>query len=163
MTQDWHHVYIVHLFMLRRNIIYENILPNPSEPLLNTFSEKLHLKEIKMEYIFAALLISAIGYLIYNGRKKLDVNQDGKIDQADATAAVAKVEAAVVETVKAEAVKAEAAVVKEVKKVATKAKTAVAKNGTKAKTAVAPKPATKAKAATKAVATKPTSKIKKSK
>jgi hypothetical protein len=156
MTQDWHHVYIVHLFMLRCNILCENILPNPSEPLLNTFSKKTYLKEIKMEYIFAALLISAIGYLVYKGRKQLDVNQDGKVDQADAVAAVAKVETAVVETVKAEVVKVEA-------KVATKAKTAVAKTAIKAKGTVAPKPAAKPKTATKAVAAKPTSKIKKSK
>jgi hypothetical protein len=137
--------------MRQCNIIYENILPNLGDPPLNTFSEKLHLKEIKMEYIFAALLIGAIGYLLYNGRKKLDVNQDGKIDQADAVAAVAKVEAAVVETVKAEAVKVEAAVVQEVKQVATKAKATVAKDVAKVKTAA------------KSVAAKPTSKIKKSK
>jgi hypothetical protein len=89
-----------------------------------------------MEYIFAALLIGAIGYLIYTGRKKLDVNQDGKVNSADAVAAVEKVEAAVVEEVKVveEKVKAVA------KKTVAKAKTAVAK------TAKKPAPAKKAPA-----------------
>ena len=89
-----------------------------------------------MEYIFAALFIGAIGFLLWNGRKKFDVNKDGQVDKADAVAVVEKVEAAVVEEVK----KVEAAVVEEVKKVKAKA---TAKAKAPAKKTAAKKTATK--------------------
>jgi hypothetical protein len=68
-----------------------------------------------MEYIIAAAFVAVIAYLLYTNKSKLDVNQDGKVDSADAKAVVAEV------------VKVEEAVVAEVKEVATKVKTAAKK------------------------------------
>ena len=68
-----------------------------------------------MEYIIAGLFIVVVAYLLYTNKSKLDVNQDGKVDSADAKAVVAEV------------VKVEEAVVAEVKEVATKVKTAAKK------------------------------------
>jgi hypothetical protein len=68
-----------------------------------------------MEYIIAGVVIAVIAYLLYTNKSKLDVNQDGKVDSADAKAVVAEV------------VKVEEAVVAEVKEVATKVKTAAKK------------------------------------
>ena len=69
------------------------------------------------------LALVAVAYKYWpKAKETLDVNQDGKIDGADAKAAVAVVEAKVVEEVKAVEAKVEEVVVAEVKKVATKAK-----------------------------------------
>ena len=78
-----------------------------------------------MELIIGVIFIGVVGYLLWNANKpKLDINHDGKVDKADAVAAVEKVEAVVVE----EAKKVEAVVVEEVKK----AKAKVAKVAKKA-------------------------------
>ena len=80
------------------------------------------------------LALVAVAYKYWpKAKETLDVNQDGKVDGADAKAAVVAVEAKVEEAVKAEVVKVveevkaieakvEEVVVAEVKKVATKAK-----------------------------------------
>jgi hypothetical protein len=98
-----------------------------------------------MEIIIALVAIVVIGAIWYSNRGTgADVNQDGKVDLADAKAAVEKtVEAAV--TV-ADANNDGKVDVADVKVVATKAKTAVKKTATKAKAAVkkaAPKAAAK--------------------
>ena len=81
-----------------------------------------------MELIIGVIFIGVVGYLLWNANKpKLDINHDGKVDKADAVAAVEKVEAVVVE----EAKKVEAVVVEEVKKA--KAKVARAKKAPAAK------------------------------
>lgn len=89
-----------------------------------------------MEILLAIAVVVVVGALIYFNRssKGFDVNQDGKVDAADAKAAVQNV----VEGVKATADvnndgKVDAA---DVKVVAEKAKTEVKKAATTAKTAV---------------------------
>ena len=92
-----------------------------------------------MEIVLIAVVAVAIGAFIYYNRssKSLDVNNDGKVDAADAKAAVQNV----VEGVKATADankdgKVDAA---DVKVVAEKAKTGAKKAAVKAKEAVAKK------------------------
>ena len=54
-----------------------------------------------MELIIGVIVIGVVGYLLWNANKpKLDINHDGKVDKADAVAAVEKVEAVVVEEAK---------------------------------------------------------------
>ena len=102
-----------------------------------------------MEIIIALVAIVVIGAIWYSNRSTgADVNQDGKVDLADAKAAVEKT----VETVTqvADANKDGKVDVADVKVVATKAKAAVKKTATKA----VAKTATKAKAAVKKAAPK---------
>ena len=98
-----------------------------------------------MEIIIALVAIVVIGAIWYSNRSTgADVNQDGKIDLADAKAAVEKTVEAVTQI--ADANKDGKVDVADVKVVATKAKTAVKKTATKAKAAVkkaAPKAAAK--------------------
>ena len=98
-----------------------------------------------MEIIIALVAIVVIGAVWYINRGTgADVNQDGKVDLADAKAAVEKTVATV--TTVADANKDGKVDVADVKVVATKAKTAVKKTVTKAKAAVkkaAPKTASK--------------------
>ena len=69
------------------------------------------------------LALVAVAYKYWpKAKETLDVNQDGKVDGADAMAAVEVVAEKVVEEVKAVEAKVEEVVVAEVKKVATKAK-----------------------------------------
>ena len=68
------------------------------------------------------LALVGVMYRYWPKGKGLDVNEDGKVDSADAKAAVEVVAAKVVEEVKAVEAKVEEVVVAEVKKVATKAK-----------------------------------------
>jgi hypothetical protein len=97
-----------------------------------------------MEIVIIAIVVVAIGAIIYfnRGSKSLDINQDGKIDAADATAAVQNV----IEGVKASADvnqdgKVDTADVKvvvetakaQIKKTVSKAKTATKKSGRKPK------------------------------
>lgn len=102
------------------------------------------------------LALLAVAYKYWpKATNTLDVNQDGKIDAADAKAAVAVVEAKVEEAVKVEVAKVveeakaveakvEVAAKTEVKKVAKKAKAAVNKTATKVAEATAePAPAKK--------------------
>jgi hypothetical protein len=98
-----------------------------------------------MEIIIALIAIVVIGAIWYSNRGTgADVNQDGKVDLADAKAAVEKtVEVAVTVADANQDGKVDAA---DVKVVATKAKAAVKKTATKAKAAVkkaAPKTASK--------------------
>ena len=98
-----------------------------------------------MEIIIALVAIVVIGAIWYSNRSTgADVNQDGKVDLADAKAAVEKT----VETVTqvADANKDGKVDVADVKVVATKAKAAVKKTATKT--------ATTAKAAVKKAAPK---------
>lgn len=87
-----------------------------------------------MEMLLAIVVAVVVGALIYFNRssKSLDINNDGKIDAADAKAAVNNV----VEGVKATADVNKDGVVDaaDVKVATTKAKTAVKKAATKAKT-----------------------------
>jgi hypothetical protein len=88
-----------------------------------------------MEIIIALAAIVVIGAIWYSNRSTgADVNQDGKVDLADAKAAVEKT----VETVTqvADANKDGKVDLADVKVVATKAKAAVKKTATKAKAAV---------------------------
>ena len=98
-----------------------------------------------MEIIIALVAIVVIGAIWYSNRSTgADVNQDGKVDLADAKAAVEKTVEAVTQV--ADANKDGKVDVADVKVVATKAKTAVKNTATKAKAAVkkaAPKTATK--------------------
>jgi hypothetical protein len=98
-----------------------------------------------MEIIIALAAIVVIGAIWYTNRGTgADVNQDGKVDLADAKAAVEKTVEAVVTV--ADANKDGKVDVADVKVAATKAKTAVKKTATKAKAAVkkaAPKTASK--------------------
>ena len=95
-----------------------------------------------IETVIVGVVVLALLGVMYRywpkAKETLDVNQDGKVDVADAKAAVAVVEAKVeeavkvevakvVEEVKAVEAKVEEAVKTEVKKVATKAKAVVAK------------------------------------
>ena len=90
-----------------------------------------------IEIVLVGIVVLALVGVAYRywpkAKETLDVNQDGKVDGADAKAAVVAVEAKVEEAVKAEVVKVveevkaieakvEEVVVAEVKKVATKAK-----------------------------------------
>jgi hypothetical protein len=88
-----------------------------------------------MELLIAAAAIVALGAIWYVNRKTgLDVNQDGKVDLADAKAAVENTAAAVVQAADANndgKVDAE-----DVKVVAKKAKTGATKAATKAKETV---------------------------
>lgn len=93
-----------------------------------------------MEYIIGIIFIALIAFFFLN-KKKLDLNQDGKVDSADAKEAVVKVEA--------EVVKLEEAVVAEIKEVVKKVRKPRA-------TPAAKKPAAKKVAAKKAVVKKPT-------
>jgi preprotein translocase subunit SecF len=98
-----------------------------------------------MEIIIALVAIVVIGAIWYSNRSTgADVNGDGKVDLADAKAAVEKTVEAVVQV--ADANKDGKVDAADVKVVATKAKTAVKKTATKAKAAVkkaAPKAAVK--------------------
>jgi cytoskeletal protein RodZ len=98
-----------------------------------------------MEIIIALVAIVVIGAIWYSNRSTgADVNQDGKVDLADAKAAVEKTVEAVTQV--ADANKDGKVDAADVKVVATKAKTAVKKTATKAKAAVkkaAPKAAAK--------------------
>jgi preprotein translocase subunit SecF len=98
-----------------------------------------------MEIIIALVAVVVIGAIWYTNRSTgADVNGDGKVDLADAKAAVEKTVEAVVTV--ADANKDGKVDVADVKVVATKAKTAVKKTATKAKAAVkkaAPKAAAK--------------------
>jgi preprotein translocase subunit SecF len=98
-----------------------------------------------MEIIIALVAVVVIGAIWYTNRSTgADVNGDGKVDLADAKAAVEKTVEAVVTL--ADANKDGKVDVADVKVVATKAKTAVKKTATKAKAAVkkaAPKAAAK--------------------
>jgi preprotein translocase subunit SecF len=98
-----------------------------------------------MEIIFAIIAVAVLGYIFYvNRRSGADVNGDGKVDLADAKAAVENTVKSVVEVADANNDgKVDAA---DVKIAATKAKAAVKKTVTKAKAAVkkaAPKTASK--------------------
>ena len=75
--------------------------------------------------IVGVVVLALVGvmYRYWPKGKGLDVNEDGKVDGADAKAAVEVVAAKVVEEVKIEAAKAEEVVVAEVKKAAAKATT----------------------------------------
>jgi hypothetical protein len=99
-----------------------------------------------MEIVIAIIVVVALGAIWYTNRKTgFDTNQDGKIDLADAKAAVENTVAVVKETADVNKDgKVDAADVEVVK---TKAKTAVKKTATKAK-------ATVKKAATKATSTR---------
>jgi hypothetical protein len=98
-----------------------------------------------MEIIIALAAIVVIGAIWYSTRSTgADVNQDGKVDLADAKAAVEKTVEAVTQV--ADANKDGKVDVADVKVVATKAKAAVKKTATTAKAAVkkaAPKAAAK--------------------
>lgn len=98
-----------------------------------------------MEIIIALVAIVVIGAVWYTNRSTgADVNQDGKVDLADAKAAVEKTVEAVATV--ADANKDGKVDAADVKVVVTKAKTAVKKTATKAKAAVkkaAPKTASK--------------------
>jgi hypothetical protein len=98
-----------------------------------------------MEIIIALVAVVVIGAIWYTNRSTgADVNGDGKVDLADAKAAVEKTVEAVVTV--ADANKDGKVDVADVKVAATKAKTAVKKTATKAKAAVkkaAPKAAAK--------------------
>ena len=98
-----------------------------------------------MEIIIALVAIVVIGAIWYTNRSTgADVNGDGKVDLADAKAAVEKTVEAVTQV--ADANKDGKVDVADVKVVATKAKTAAKKTATKAKAAVkkaAPKTASK--------------------
>jgi hypothetical protein len=98
-----------------------------------------------MEIIIALVAIVVIGAIWYSNRSTgADVNQDGKVDLADAKAAVEKTVEAVTQV--ADANKDGKVDVADVKVVATKAKAAVKKTATTAKAAVkkaAPKAAAK--------------------
>ena len=98
-----------------------------------------------MEIIIALVAVVVIGAIWYTNRSTgADVNGDGKVDLADAKAAVEKTVEAVVTV--ADANKDGKVDVADVKVAATKAKTAVKKTATKAKAAVkkaAPKTASK--------------------
>jgi hypothetical protein len=92
-----------------------------------------------MEVLIGVIALGLVGWYFWpKAQKAADVNQDGKVDAADAKAAVAAVEAKVEEAVKVEAAKvieeAKAAEAKveevvkaEVKKAVTKAKAAAKK------------------------------------
>lgn len=102
-----------------------------------------------MEILIAIIAIVVIGAIWYTNRGTgADVNQDGKVDLADAKAAVEKTVVVVAEA--ADANKDGKVDAEDVKVVATKAKTAVKKTATKA--------ATKAKTAVKKAAPKTASK-----
>jgi hypothetical protein len=98
-----------------------------------------------MEIIIALVAIAVIGAIWYSNRGTgADVNQDGKVDLADAKAAVEKTVEAVVAV--ADANNDGKVDVADVKATTTKAKAAVKKTATKAKAAVkkaAPKTASK--------------------
>jgi preprotein translocase subunit SecF len=98
-----------------------------------------------MEIIIALVAIVVIGAIWYTNRSTgADVNGDGKVDLADAKAAVENTVEAVTQV--ADANKDGKVDVADVKVVATKAKTAAKKTATKAKAAVkkaAPKTASK--------------------
>ena len=107
-----------------------------------------------MEIIIALVAIVVIGAIWYSNRNTgADVNQDGKVDLADAKAAVEKTVEVVAEVadankdgkvdvadVKVVATKAKAAAKKTVAKTATKAKAAVKKAAPKAAAKRGPKP-----------------------
>jgi hypothetical protein len=109
-----------------------------------------------MEIIIALAAIVVIGAIWYSTRSTgADVNQDGKVDLADAKAAVEKTVEAVTQVadankdgkvdvadVKVVATKAKAAVKKTVAKTAATAKTAVKKAAPKTATKRGPKPKT---------------------
>ncbi len=61
-----------------------------------------------MELVIALVVVVAVGALIYFNRsaKDLDINQDGKVDAADAVKAVENATVGVKETVKKAAVRA---------------------------------------------------------
>lgn len=75
-----------------------------------------------MELIVALIAVIAVGTLIYFNRssRNLDINQDGKVDAADAVAAVENAAEGVKTTVKKAAVKAKTAVRSAAKKPAAK-------------------------------------------
>jgi preprotein translocase subunit SecF len=107
-----------------------------------------------MEIIIALVAIVVIGAIWYTNRSTgADVNGDGKVDLADAKAAVEKTVEAVTQVadankdgkvdaadVKVAATKAKAAVKKTATKTATKAKAAVKKAAPKAAAKRGPKP-----------------------
>jgi hypothetical protein len=99
-----------------------------------------------MEIIIAIIVVVAGAAIWYSNRKTgADVNQDGKVDFADVTAAVEKTVETVTEV--ADANKDGKVDAADVKVVATKAKATAKKTATKAK-------ATVKKAATKAASTR---------
>jgi len=81
-----------------------------------------------MELVIALIVVVAVGALIYFNRssRSLDINQDGKVDVADAAKAVENATQGVKETVKKAAVRAKTAT-----RAASK-KTAAKKTATKA-------------------------------
>lgn len=88
-----------------------------------------------MEFLVIIAVAVVIGALIYfnKGSKGLDVNKDGKVDAADAKAAVQNVVSGV--KAKADVNKDGKVTVADVKVAAAKAKTTVKKAAVKAKTA----------------------------
>jgi hypothetical protein len=93
-------------------------------------------KEIQMELILGAVVVVVLVALIYFNRsaKTLDINNDGKVDMADAKAAVDNTVAGV--TAAADVNKDGKVDVADVKAAAKKATVGAKKAATKAKTAV---------------------------
>ena len=75
-----------------------------------------------MELILVLVVVIAVGALIYFNRsaRSLDINQDGKVDTADAVAAVVNATEGVKQTAKKAAVKAKTATRSAAKKPAAK-------------------------------------------
>jgi len=99
-----------------------------------------------MEYILGIVFVVVVVYLVFRKPETLDVNKDGKVDLADAKAAVEKVETIAVEgvgAVKVAVAEAEAKAEVVVEEVKVAAKKTAAKAKAAVKTATTKKPRAK--------------------